>query len=129
MNWFYGFKLHVVINHRGELLACQLTSGNTDDHHPVRKLAEHLWGRLFADKGYLSQPLTHVLLRTRRLRLVTHIKRIMANVCYCSRTRCYYGGGPSWKRCLTNSSTCCSSNPWAYPTPIRRTAFKRWQRR
>ncbi len=79
MGWCSGFKLHVVINHRGELLACQLTSGNTDDRHPVPKLAERLWGRLFADKGYLSQPLTHVLLRTRRLRLVTHIKRNMAN--------------------------------------------------
>ena len=31
IGWFYGFKLHVVINHHGELLACQLTPGNTDD--------------------------------------------------------------------------------------------------
>ena len=79
MGWFYGFKLHIVINHQGELLACQVTPGNTDDRHPVPALAKRLWGRLFADKGYLSQALTHELLRTRRLRLVTHLKRNMVN--------------------------------------------------
>lgn len=79
VGWFYGFKLHIVINHRGELLACQLTPGNVDDRRPVPKLAERLWGRLFADKGYLSQPLTRELLQTRQLRLVTHLKRNMAN--------------------------------------------------
>jgi hypothetical protein len=79
LGWFYGFKLHVVINHRGELLACQLTPGNVDDRRPVRKLAQHLWGRLFGDKGYLSAPLTRELLQTRRVRLVTHLKRNMAN--------------------------------------------------
>ncbi len=79
LGWFYGFKLHVVINHRGELLACQLTSGNTDDRRPVPTLMQRVWGTVFADKGYLSQPLTHELLRTRRVRLVTHVKRNMAN--------------------------------------------------
>lgn len=79
MGWFYGFKLHVVVNHYGELLACQLTPGNVDDRRPVPKLAERLWGRLFGDKGYLSQPLTRELQRTRRLRLVTHLKRNMSN--------------------------------------------------
>ncbi len=79
MGWFYGFKLHIVINHRGELLACQLTPGNVDDRRPVPKLATCLWGRLFGDKGYLSQPRTRELLRTRQLRLVTPLKRKMAN--------------------------------------------------
>ncbi len=77
LGWFYGFKLHIVINHCGELLACQLTPGNTDDRRPIAKLAHRLWGRLFADKGYLSQHLTRELWRTRRLRLVTHLKRNM----------------------------------------------------
>ncbi len=79
LGWFYGFKLHLVINHHGELLACQLTPGNIDDRRPVPKLAEWLWGRLFGDKGYLSQPLTRELLQTRRVRLVTHLKRNMVN--------------------------------------------------
>lgn len=79
LGWFYGFKLHVVINHHGELLACQLTPGNVDDRRPVVKLAERLWGRLFGDKGYLSQPLTRELLHSRRVRLVPPLKRNMAN--------------------------------------------------
>lgn len=79
LGWFYGFKLHIVLNHHGELLACQLTPGNVDDRRPVPKLAERRWGRLFGDKGYLSQPLTREMLQTRRLRLVTHLKRNMAN--------------------------------------------------
>ncbi len=68
-----------MINQHGELLACQVTPGNVDDRRPVLKLAERLWGSLFADKGYLSQPLTRELLQTRRVRLVTHLKRNMAN--------------------------------------------------
>ena len=79
MGWFYGFKLHIVINHHGELLACQLTPGNVDDRRPVPKLAERWWGRLFGDKGYVSQPLTRELFLTRRVRLVTHLRRKMVN--------------------------------------------------
>lgn len=51
LGWFYGFKLHVVLNHQGELLACQLTPGNTDDRRPVRKLTERLCGRLLPTKA------------------------------------------------------------------------------
>ena len=79
LGWFYGFKLHIVINHYGELIACQLTPGNVGDRRPVPKLAERLWGRLFGDKGYVSQPLTRELFLTRRVRLVTHLRRKMVN--------------------------------------------------
>jgi len=56
VGWFYGFKLHLVVNDQGELLAFCLTPGNVDDRHPVPKLATGLIGKLFGDKGYLSQP-------------------------------------------------------------------------
>ena len=55
MGWFFGFKLHLVTNDRGELLACQITPGNVDDRKPVHELVEGLWGKLFGDKGYLSK--------------------------------------------------------------------------
>ncbi len=64
VGWCFGFKLHIVINHQGELLASQLTPGNTDDRRPVPKRGERLRGRVFADKGYVSQPLTRQLLRS-----------------------------------------------------------------
>ncbi len=76
MGWFYGFKLHLVINDRGELLSCRVTPGNVDDRRPVPMLTRGLWGRLFGDKGYLSQALFEELQR-RGLRLLTTRKRRM----------------------------------------------------
>lgn len=51
MGWFYGFKLHVIVNDCGELLACQLTPGNVDDRKPLPALVQRLFGKLFGDKG------------------------------------------------------------------------------
>ena len=61
VGWFYGFKLHLVVNDRGELLAFCLTPGNTDDRTPVPRLVRRLFGRLFGDKGYISAPLAERL--------------------------------------------------------------------
>nr|WP_315861562.1 IS982 family transposase [[Leptolyngbya] sp. PCC 7376] len=55
VGWFFGFKLHLVINERGELLNVQVTPGNTDDRQPVVELWQDLWGKVFADKGYSRQ--------------------------------------------------------------------------
>jgi hypothetical protein len=46
VDWFYGFKLHVVINDWGELLWLRLTPGNTDDRQPVPQLVKELFGKL-----------------------------------------------------------------------------------
>ncbi|CAA9325614.1 Mobile element protein, partial [uncultured Leptolyngbya sp.] len=35
VDWFFGFKLHLVINEHGELLNLTLRLGNTDDRKPV----------------------------------------------------------------------------------------------
>jgi hypothetical protein len=78
MGWFYGFKLHLAINDRGELLGCYLTPGNVDDRRPVPHMVRRLWGRLFGDKGYISQPLA-TLLQAQDLRLVTRLRKNMKN--------------------------------------------------
>jgi Transposase DDE domain len=78
LGWFYGFKLHLVINEHGEILAFALTPGNVDDRKPVPKLAKALFGKLFGDKGYLSQPLFNTLLQ-HGLQLITGIKANMQN--------------------------------------------------
>ena len=75
----YGFKLHLVVNDQGELLAFCLTPGNVDDRHPVPKLATGLVGKLFGDKGYLSQPLAQQLLVTHGLHLITKLRKKMHN--------------------------------------------------
>jgi len=59
--WFFGFKLHLVINHVGELLRVKLTPGNVDDRKPLCRMAEGLFGKLYADKGYLAKWLTDFL--------------------------------------------------------------------
>ena len=58
MGWFYGFKLHIIVNHLGDIVAAKLTTGNTDDRKPVRELSKSLIDRLYADKGYISKALT-----------------------------------------------------------------------
>jgi hypothetical protein len=78
VGWFFGFKLHLIVNDRGELLAARLTAGNIDDRVPVPKLVQRLWGKLFGDKGYLSAPLT-AQLRQRGVHLITHLKSNMKN--------------------------------------------------
>jgi hypothetical protein len=55
MGWFFGFKLHIVINTQGELMAFCLTPGNTDDRKPVPKLFKKLQGLAAGDKGYISK--------------------------------------------------------------------------
>jgi hypothetical protein len=78
MGWFYGFKLHLVINDEGDLLALRFTPGNVDDRAPVPNLAEGLWGKLFGDRGYISQELFEQLWGT-GVQLITKLKRNMRN--------------------------------------------------
>ena len=78
MGWFFGFKLHLVINECGELLAVQLTPGNVDDRQPVPRLTRRLFGKLFGDKGYISAEV-FAELWDRGLQLITHIRRNMTN--------------------------------------------------
>ncbi|CDH23341.1 transposase (fragment) [Xenorhabdus bovienii str. kraussei Becker Underwood] len=74
--WFYGFKLHLVINDCGELLAVKLTAGNKDDRHPVKAPAKGLTGCLYGDKGYLSQALCDEL-EAEGVTLITHVRSNM----------------------------------------------------
>ena len=76
MGWFLGFKLHLIINDRGGLLNCRLTPGNVDDRSVVKKMTEGLFGKLFGDKGYVSQNLFESLL-ARGLKLVTYMRSNM----------------------------------------------------
>ena len=59
MGWFYGFKLHITCNDKGEIMSFVLTPGNVDDRNPLTEssLLEKIFGKLFADKGYISKTL------------------------------------------------------------------------
>ena len=79
MGWFYGFKLHLVVNDQGELLASQLTPGNVDDRTPVPILSKRLFGKLFGDRGYISRPLFEQLWQDFQLLLITKLRKNMKN--------------------------------------------------
>jgi len=74
LGFFYGFKLHLLVNDQGELLSFFLSPGNVDDRKPVPTLVKELWGKLFADKGYLSQPLFEQLF-AQGIQLITPPKK------------------------------------------------------
>jgi hypothetical protein len=76
--WYFGFKLHLIINDRGEILAFALTPGHTDDRKPVPEMAKSLMGKLFGDKGYVSQALFEQLQAT-GLELISRRRNNMNN--------------------------------------------------
>jgi hypothetical protein len=78
VDWFYGFKLHLIVNDQGELLSFRLTPGNVDDREPVPDIAKGLFGKLFGDKGYISQKLFDLLFG-QGIQLVTKLKKNMKN--------------------------------------------------
>ena len=82
VDWFFGFKLHLVVNDRGEVLAFCLTPGHVDDRRPLPKLlrrVRRLFGKLFADRGYVSQPLAEQLLVEQGIHLITKLRKNMRN--------------------------------------------------
>jgi len=76
MGWFYGFKLHIVINECGELLGFDVTAGNCDDRVPMDKLMQGLFGKVYADKGYISKQLRERLYE-RGIELFTPVRKNM----------------------------------------------------
>jgi hypothetical protein len=63
IGWFYGFKLHLIINDKGEILSFYLTKGNVDDRNlkMITNMTKEIFGKLFGDKGYISKMLSDIL--------------------------------------------------------------------
>jgi len=76
MGWFYGFKLHLIVNEKGDLLSVKLTPGNIadKDRSLMKILTKNIVGKLFADKGYISTPLFKLLWK-QGLQLITKLKK------------------------------------------------------
>lgn len=79
--WFYGFKLHLIINEIGEIVAFDVTPGNCDDRNSkmIGRLTKKIWGKLFGDKGYISKSLFKKLF-SKGITLFTKIKKGMPNI-------------------------------------------------
>ncbi|MBA4242262.1 MAG: transposase [Sphingobacteriaceae bacterium] len=80
MGYFFGFKLHLIVNEKGEILNFVITQGNVDDREPLKNdsFIKKLKGKLYADKGYISSELTKVLF-VDGLHLITSIRNNMKN--------------------------------------------------
>jgi hypothetical protein len=80
IGWFFGFKLHIIVNEKGELLNFAITQGNVDDREPLiaGKMLKNIWGKLFGDRGYLSQKLFETLFYD-GIHLITKIRNNMKN--------------------------------------------------
>lgn len=80
MGWFYGFKLHIVINDAGEILDFLFTQGHVDDREPLKNKNFHssIFGKLFGDKGYIGKNLFEQLFID-GVHLITKIRKNMKN--------------------------------------------------
>jgi len=77
--WFYGFKLHMIVSDKGEILSFDITAGNVDDRKPVKKMVEELKEKvikIYGDKGYISEELSEEIL-SRGIEFITRIRKNM----------------------------------------------------
>lgn len=80
LGWFFGLKLHLIINDKGEILDFMLTQGHVDDRNPLKNKSFHdkIFGKLFGDKGYISQSLFEQLFID-GIHLFTRLRKNMKN--------------------------------------------------
>ena len=78
MGWFFGFKLHLICNEKGELLNFMITPGDIDDRKPLeyKAFVDAIYGKLVGDKGYISRPLFERLF-VDGIQLITKLKSNM----------------------------------------------------
>jgi hypothetical protein len=74
--WFYGFKLHLLVDDCGEILSFRITRANVDDRTPVPAMLKNFVGKVFGDRGYISKKLTE-LLACDEVELITTVKKNM----------------------------------------------------
>ena len=77
--WFFGLKIHLIINHLGDLIRVEITPGNVADHKHelLKKMLSGLKGTIFGDKGYLTK--LFEFFQNHELTLITKVKRNMKN--------------------------------------------------
>lgn len=78
VDWFYGFKIHLICDHIGRLVSYCITTGNVDDRKVLPELIEHskLKGKLFGDRGYIGKNCKDRLTEV-GVQLITRVKRNM----------------------------------------------------
>jgi hypothetical protein len=77
--WFFGLKLHLVVNNLGQIVRFRFTAANVSDNNKdvLDKLLKDLVGKCFADKGYISKFFENYF--QQGIQLVTRIRKNMKN--------------------------------------------------
>ena len=78
--WFFGFKLHLIVNDKGKILNFKFTPGNVDDREPLKqkRFRQNIKGKLCADNGYIGQTLFEDLFLD-SIQLITKMKNNIRN--------------------------------------------------
>lgn len=76
MGWFFGFKLHLVINHLGEIVTFCFTKGNVNDGKMMELLLKNLKGLAAGDKGYISKAIAEKL-EKQGLKFISSVRKNM----------------------------------------------------
>lgn len=81
VGWFFGFKVHFLINHVGEIINFYISSGNVADNDPVvlEQLIMNLFGKLVGDKGYILKPEAFQTLYLKGIHVITKLRKNMKN--------------------------------------------------
>ena len=78
VGWFFGFKLHLIINDKGEILSFYLSQGNTSDSNAkiITRMTKEIFGKMFGDKGYIGKALADLLFGD-GVQIITAVRRNM----------------------------------------------------
>lgn len=77
MGWFYGLKLHLVSDLRGNILYIRFTTANVDDRVVLNRLLDKIKNSfVVADAGYCSKPLEEKASRNNNI-LITCLRKNM----------------------------------------------------
>jgi len=76
MGWYYGFKLHLVCDKDGQILAWRITTATVDDRNGLSLIWDELTGMIVADAGYLGSNWQQAAADL-GLCLLTGVKKIM----------------------------------------------------
>lgn len=77
--WFYGLKLHLLINHKGGLIKASFSPGNKDDRKHFSLMTKNIFGKVFGDRGYIGKELFNDLF-DKNIQLITRLKKGMRNI-------------------------------------------------
>jgi len=81
IGWFYGFKVHLIINGWGEIIDFIITSGNVFDSNEkvIEKITRKIYGKVYGDKGYLLNQSLFEKLYSNGIHMITKIRKNMKN--------------------------------------------------